>query len=140
MTAQQLSMFQPLPVALPPVGEDVLTPSQFKTLMAIADAIIPSIKSAEGSDPTADLQLPRDDYALTVKTFDQLAKSSNGELDSFLAERPSDLEPFRDYVRRTLCDNVNDDVRKGTIFFLNALKYVMGHSILILGEVFEQNN
>ena len=128
MTSTQLNLITPLdaPLPSPPEGE-VLTKSQWITLLAIADTIIPSIDMPTSASPHK-LCLQKGEYTAAIHTLGKKTstpRSTNLELpERYLQERASSIPEFRQLLRRTLGDFVREDARKGIRVILSALEYV----------------
>lgn len=124
MTTLALKLIAPLesPVPPPPSG-DVLTDSQWATLMAIADTVIPSIGDA--SQPAPDrLSIESTEYATVVKKIEaDITQSEKADLaQKYLQESPSTLPGFKQFLHRVLADYMREDARKGLRIMLSALE------------------
>lgn len=124
MTSTQLSLIAPLdtPLSPPPEGQ-VLTDSQWITLMAIADAVIPSIGvSSTSSD--INLCLAPSEYASAVESIGHClpAQADPGLTQRYLRENASSVPGFKDLVRRMLAVSIKEDARKGIRVILSALE------------------
>lgn len=124
MTPIALNLIAPLesPLPPPPNGE-VLTDSQWTTLMAIADTVIPSISDSSQSSPER-LMVEPSEYAMAVKTLKSEIPDT-GKVDlirTYLQESPSTLPGFKQYLHRTVEDFMREDARKGLRVLLSALE------------------
>ena len=124
MTSTQLSLISPLEAPLPPPrGGEALTDSQWTTLMAIADTIIPAIQvsSAQSLDS---LSVPASEYATiteTVKT--RLPPNADGHLlQEYFRENPSSIPAFKVLLQRMITDFLRDEARKGIKVILSTLE------------------
>ena len=114
------------PLAAPPT-EDIFTPEQWTTLMSIMDAVIPSIHRSSDPNNSQDnekTQLVVSDEAYQANA-DHLSEKVIGtwdELDQYMAERPSEIPKFKDFLRRMLGCYVPEKGRKGLGFILSSLK------------------
>lgn len=111
----------PLP---PPIEGDVLTESQWETLMAIADTIIPFIEVS--STPSLNkVAVQASEYeAATEKLKKSLATDTNPELPrKYMEENPSSLPGFRQALQRTLGEHVGEGALKGIRVILSTLEY-----------------
>lgn len=127
MTSNQMDVLAPLASPLPPPPEgDVLTPSQWTTLMALADTIIPSLEVSSPSDSTSQLRIEASDYTVAVqKLKEAMPNDVQGDLPrQYLNENASSVPGFRDLVHRTLGSYVREDARKGIALILTTLEYV----------------
>jgi hypothetical protein len=124
MTTAQLNLIAPLDSPLPPPAEgEVLTDSQWTTLMAIADTVVPAIEVS--STPSAkNLSLQASDYAVAAeKLKKRLPSEVNTELPhQYLHENASSIPGFKELLRRTIGDYVREDARKGIRVVLSALE------------------
>ena len=97
MTSTQLNFIAPLdtPLPPPPAGQ-ILTESQWTTLMAIADAVVPSIQ-VSSTLASSNLCLAPSEYASAVETISQrLPAETDPDLTQrFLLENASSLPGFR---------------------------------------------
>ena len=113
MTTQQMSLIAPLASPLPPLPEgEALTNSQWTTLMAIGDTILPNIESST------------DGYHTIVN---RLQNSASRDVDSvavssYFSESASSLPELRACLQRVLSKNVRQDAKKGISVILSALK------------------
>ena len=124
MTSTQLDLIAPLetPLLPPPKGQ-VLTESQWTTLMAIADAVIPSIE-VSSTLSNSSLCLAPSEYASAVDNITQrLPTGTDPNLTQrFLQENASSLPGFRELLQRILGEYVREDARKGIRVILSALE------------------
>ena len=113
MTTQQMSLIAPLASPLPPPPEgEALPKSQWMTLMAIGDTILPNIDSSSDGYQTIFKRL-RDSIS---KDVDSVAVSS------YLSESASSIPELREYLQRLLSENVRPEARKGISVILSALE------------------
>ena len=131
MTSAQLNLITPLDAPLPPPPEgEVLTASQWTTLLAIADTIIPSIEMPTSASPQK-LCLQKGEYTAAIHTLEKKTSApttthlANLDLsERYLQEFASSVPEFRHLLRRTLGEFVREDARKGIRVILSALEYV----------------
>ena len=119
MTSQQLSYFAPLASPLPPLPEgEVLTATQWKTLMAIGDAFIPSLGSGNS-------KLESSDYSSALSQIRGILPANTPETvaQTYLAESASSTPGARELLHRMFSDNIRPDARKGICVILSALEY-----------------
>lgn len=124
MTSTQLKIIAPLDAPLPPPpGGEVLTESQWTTLMAIADAVIPSI-DVSSTLSNSSLCLAPSEYASAVETITQRlpAQTPPNLTQRFLQENASSVPGFRELLHRILGDYMRQDARKGIRVILSALE------------------
>jgi len=124
MTSSQLNLIAPLDAPLPPASEgEVLTETQWITLMAIADTVVPAIE-VSSTPSTKSLCLQASDYATAIKTLKRrIPSETNGSLpQQYLQENASSIPGFKELLRRTIGDYVRADARKGIRVVLSALE------------------
>lgn len=116
----------PLETPLPDApAEQFFTDDQWTTLMAIMDAIIPSIgrQAAAGSNPSQ-LTVSDVDYNMAAEDLKKnVTDAPQGDsLERYLEEKPSDNPKFHELLQRSLIHYSPEDARKGLAFILSALK------------------
>ena len=126
MASQEpLDIFAPLaaPIAAPPDGE-VLTESQWATLMSIGEAVIPCI-DGYGANASNAIILEDEEYLKVVKELEVgRGPSVNRQLiRSYLAEGGSQIPGIRDTLQRTLALYLRPEAKKGFMVVLSALEY-----------------
>lgn len=123
MSSAQLGLIAPLDTPLPPLRDgEVLTDTQWRTLMAIADTVVPSIKAS--TEPSQDhLGLPPSEYTGALKRISARVPSRSGNdlAQQYLSERPSDIPAFKYLISRTLAECLAEDARKAIRVILSAL-------------------
>lgn len=124
MTSTELTIIAPLDAPLPPVPEgDVLTPSQWDTLLAIADTIVPALEVS--SVPSLkSLSVQPSDYTTAVRTIQNNipANASADAAQKYLAETASSAPGFKDLFHRILGNYMREDALKGIRVILSALE------------------
>lgn len=123
MAKQELCLIAPLESPLPPLATgEVLTESQWTTLMAIGDTIIPSI--ATSSIPsTAKLSVQESEYTAAIDRLNGLSAKPQADLyRKFLEENASSIPSVREAIQRLLSDYMPKDARKGFRVVLSALE------------------
>ncbi|KAG4442836.1 hypothetical protein IFR05_001717 [Cadophora sp. M221] len=126
MTSTALAAVAPLTAPLPdaPVG-NYYTKAQWKTLMALMDTVIPSIKreSVASTSSIDEEHIPDTIYSTLVHQLKRAVTNAptEVELEQYLAEKPSDNPDFHDLVKRTLMHYSREDARKGFSFLLSGL-------------------
>jgi 3-methyladenine DNA glycosylase AlkD len=126
MNSDQIEALAPLaaPLPDPPVGE-AFTPEQWTILLAIMDAVIPSVRrETDAGDKISQYTITDVEYN---KTVDHLKRTvvdtpDSQSLEEYFLERPSENPRFQDLLKRTLVVYSREDVRKGLAFVLSALK------------------
>lgn len=126
MTSTELKLIAPLDSPLPPVPKgEVLTESQWKTLLAIADTIVPAVE-ASSSPSLHKLSVQASEYTNAVEQI-QKAVPADGPSDAvqkYLAERPGSLPGFKELIQRQFGDYMREDALKGIRVILSTLEYV----------------
>ena len=124
MTSTQLNLIAPLATPLPPPREgDVLTNAQWRTLLAIADTVIPAVEVS--SHPSlSSLSLSSAEYSTAIDAIrTRLPTNAPAELaERYFQETASSIPAFQDLVRRTLSDFLHEEARKGIRVILSALE------------------
>lgn len=127
MSSRQMDVLAPLASPLPPPPEgDVLTPSNWTTLMAVADTIIPSLDDSSASDSTTKLRIEPSGYTVAVERLKRSMTNDASDANlarRYLSENATSIPAFKELVRRTLANYVREDARKGIAFILSALEY-----------------
>jgi hypothetical protein len=124
MSAPALEIIAPLTSPLsPPPGGEFLTDSQWNTLMAIADTVIPSIGVSSHPSPHG-LAIDSTEYATAVETLKALIPEIGDRnlAQRYLEERPSALPGFKEFLHRVLGQYTREDARKGLRMLLSALE------------------
>ena len=124
MTSTELNVIAPLeaPLPAPPEGE-FLTASQWTSLMAIADTIIPSIVVSSTPSPNK-LSILASEYTNAVS---QLKRTVPADADAeaphkYLQECASSTPGFQKALHRQLGFYVRQDALKGIRVILSALE------------------
>ena len=124
MTSAELDSFAPLDALLPPIPEgEVLTAAQWRTLIAIADAIIPAIEVS--TTPSHDkLSIQTSEYANAIDQIKNLTPplADGKAAERFLSESASSTPGFRDSIHRQLRQYMREDALKGIRVILSALE------------------
>ncbi|CAD6586944.1 MAG: hypothetical protein ASARMPRED_002881 [Alectoria sarmentosa] len=123
MTSTQLNLIAPIDTPLPPPPDgQVLTESQWTTLMAIADAVIPSIE-VSSTLSNSSLCIAPSEYTSTLETIAQRipAQTDPSLTQRFLRENASSVPGFRELVGRILGNYIREDARKGIRVILSTL-------------------
>lgn len=110
------------PLAPLPSG-DPLNEAQWKTLLAIADAIIPPIKPAATANTQTEISATDNEYSAAISTLKRLSHDPNGELvaASYLQESASSIPAFREGLHRLLALYMPQSTRRDFILALNIL-------------------
>lgn len=124
MTSTQLNLIAPLATPLPPPSKgEVLTESQWTTLMAIADTVIPSIEVSSDFS-RASLSLPASEYSTAIEKIESRLPSTTdaGVPQQYLRESASSISGFQVQLRRQLADYVPQNARRAIGVILSALE------------------
>ncbi|EEH09589.1 long chain fatty acid oxidase [Histoplasma capsulatum G186AR] len=111
----------PLPPA--PAASTVLTPLQWKTLLALADTVIPSIRPRSAAVCPGACTISDAEFALATHTL-QSVQNDFAHSDiavQFLAENASSVPEFKESMCRVLGQQIPDEARRGISVILNAL-------------------
>lgn len=128
------SQFTPKASPLPSLPEDPLTPSQWRLLLALADAIIPTVVPETPVDPMKELAVPSSEYsqALTTLESTNLRGDEEGLAKTYLSERPSQNPAFKEALWRFIGCHVPADLKSQLALAFNLLDYRAG-AILLTG-------
>jgi FAD binding domain len=137
MAAPELnaSPVKPKASPLPPrPTTDPLTPDQWKTLLAIADTVIPTIVPQSVAKPATELSVDDNSYSTILsKLQDTCLASGSVEPElakQFLAERGSENPAFKEALYRYLAFYLPSDLKKKLTLGLDLLSYRAGALIL----------
>lgn len=113
---------------LPPLPAiDPLSPQQWQTLLAVADAIIPSIEPIANVDKESQLG----QFTALTRVRQLAGPSVSPQLPAeFLAESPSYTPGFRQNIQRVLADYMPADQRRLLVFVLTSLESVAVRSVV----------
>ncbi|KAI4255103.1 MAG: hypothetical protein LQ352_002732 [Teloschistes flavicans] len=123
MTSTELNLIAPLDSPLPPPPDgDVFTPSQWATLLAIADTIVPAIE-ASSTHSVNNLSIQPSEYTTAVQKIQNVVpdKTSPDAVQRYLAEKGSAAPGFKELIHRTFGDYMRDDAVKGLRVILSTL-------------------
>jgi hypothetical protein len=120
----------PKATPLPPVpAEDPLTPAQWKTLLAITDAIIPAIKPKSTAKAITNVAVTDNEYSTAVSALRGLIPEHDLDADTaakdYLADYASSNPAFRLELQRIFAMYMPQSTRKELVMVLNILKYVL---------------
>ncbi|KAI9793742.1 MAG: hypothetical protein M1833_000688 [Piccolia ochrophora] len=124
MSTQQLGLIKPLATVLPePPPQEVLTSEQWTTFMAIAEAVVPEVRSsAQASPESKSVLVPPDHDALVDEIRSSVQNPPASDLvNRFLAEGTSNNPAFRREIQRTLGVNSHVDAQKKLALILTVL-------------------
>ncbi|TAQ85176.1 hypothetical protein B7494_g6507 [Chlorociboria aeruginascens] len=120
----------PLPDGPP---QDFFNETQWASLMAIMDTVIPSIRrESTTTDKISQLTISDTQYNTTVDHIKNAVVNPPDSvlLDEYLNERPSDNPRFQALLKRTMMFYARDDAKKGLSLVLSALNNRVGSYLL----------
>jgi hypothetical protein len=120
--------------ALP--SEDPLTAAQWKTLLAIAETIIPAVRPASTARGKAEIVVTDNEYSAVVSKLQGLTPDPDGEAaaKALLHDNPA-LDPvFREELRRVIALTLPHSAKKDLSMILNILNTRAG-SLVLTGKV-----
>ena len=124
MTSTELNLLAPLdnPLPPPPDGE-VLTAAQWRTLLAIADTVIPSVEVSTTSS-TDKLAVPASEYASAVEQIQKYTPTAveSDTARNFLQDNASSTPCFKESLNRRFGHYMREDALKGIRVVLSALE------------------
>lgn len=113
--------FPPLP------DTQLFSELQWKTLLSLADTMIPSVRSSGNANSTKVVPAPQFDSAVSKLASDIPGPDSAQKATRYLEENASSNPAFRDNIQRLFGTFVHQEGRKGLSLVLNALKYSFTH-------------
>lgn len=126
MATTEVEALAPLATPLPDEPSDLpFSELQWKTLLAIMDTVIPSIRrETTTSNQINQLTISDVEYNQTVQQLKKtLVNAPTSEaLDEYLDEKSSDNPRFQALLQRTLSTFAHDDAKQGLSFVLTTLK------------------
>lgn len=126
MAEQAVSAYTPVETPIPPApNSSFFSDAQWKTLFALADAIVPSIRTAATAKSSTDKVISIAEWDDAVSKLSSLitGHDSVAIATRYLEEDVSSNPTFRAYVERIIG---NHEGKAGFGLILNALKYVIG--------------
>ena len=120
---------------MPPLpSEDPLTAAQWKTLLAISDAVIPSIKPASVANARVEIAVADNAYSTAVSALRALTPeddpSAETAVTEYLAENASSNPAFKEELQRIFAMYMPQSTKKELFMVLNILEYVNLPSIV----------
>ncbi|PGH31182.1 hypothetical protein GX50_06061 [[Emmonsia] crescens] len=111
------------PLAPAPAANTILTPLQWKTLLALADTVIPSIRSKSAGGCPSDCMINDAEFALAAHHLQSIndASAHSDLAVRFLAENASSVPEFKESICRVLGQQIPEEARRGISVILNAL-------------------
>ncbi|KAJ5098406.1 hypothetical protein N7532_005407 [Penicillium argentinense] len=133
MADQAISTYTPLDVPLPPApATSYFTAQQWKALYALADAIIPSIRTASTSRGSNDTVVSQDQWNTAISKLTATSPSPEAVkiAAQYLEEDASSNLAFRACIERIFGDFMHDEGRSSFGLMLNALNTRAGLLIM----------
>lgn len=127
----------PKAAALPPLpAEDPLTAAQWKTLLAIADAVIPVVKPIAVANTKTEIPAKDNEYSTAISTLQSLTPEVDSEAvaKAYLQDNATSNPAFREGLRRVISLYLPQSSRKELGMVLNILDTRPG-SLLLTGYV-----
>lgn len=124
MTSTELNLLSPLDSPLPPPPEgEILTAAQWRTLLAIADTVIPSVEVSSALS-TSKLVIQASEYASSVDQIQHLipVPAETETAQRYLQESASSTPGFKELLHRQLGHYLREDALKGIRVILSALE------------------
>jgi hypothetical protein len=121
------SAYSPRPVSLPPAPDvKFWSEQQWTTFFALADAVIPSIRTAATVNSSADKVISTGEWDTTITKLSTLIPGPDAAAlaKEYLEEDVSSNPIFRATVQRIIGNHVHEEGKNGFGLVLNALKYV----------------
>lgn len=121
-----MSTYTPLEVALPPFPNlSFFSDTQWTTLFALCDAVVPSIRTAATVQSSLDKVISSGEWDAAVSKLTSLIPGPDAAkiATRYLEEDVSSNAVFRSYVQRILGDYVHEEGKAGFGLIMNALKY-----------------
>jgi hypothetical protein len=126
LRTSQVEILAPLAVALPdPPIDQFFTDEQWRTLMAIMDTVIPSIRRESAtSQNISELTIKDGEYNAAMQHLkDNVIDAPDSDsLKEYLEEKPSDNAAFQKLLQKSVLYYSTEDARKGLAFVLSTLK------------------
>ncbi|KAK3391379.1 hypothetical protein B0T20DRAFT_77893 [Sordaria brevicollis] len=137
------TLTMPKPVDHPPLAGEPVSSESWKTLMAIMDAVVPSVQQGADSLPPAvsisTVNLPKEEYQASLASLRRYAAPSEDRLkqedlfEAYLAEKPSENPVYERLLRHILL-NV-PPAKKRKLEMVLSLLGTRGGSLLLTGYV-----
>ncbi|OJJ45839.1 hypothetical protein ASPZODRAFT_133705 [Penicilliopsis zonata CBS 506.65] len=137
-----MESYTPLEPVLPPTPQtEIFSEIQWKTILSLADTVIPAIRPAEAASTASSdlaqksLLLPSEQYVSAQAALRARIPATEAAslAEQYLSENPSSIPGFRDAIQCLFANNVHPEGRKGITFILTALNTRAG-SLLLTGS------
>lgn len=126
MAIQDMASYTPLEAPLPPSPDTSFwSEAQWKTLFALCDAIVPSIRTAATVQSSKDKVISTGEWDAAISKLSSLIPAPDAAkvAAQYLEEDVSSNPVFRACVERVLGDYVHQEGKSGFGLIMNALKY-----------------
>lgn len=126
LPAQHVS---PKATPLPPLpAENPLTPAQWRTLLAITDAVIPAIKPMSTAIVKNELAITDNEFSTAMSAISKLTPENDPGADDaareYLADNASSNPAFKTELQRIFAMYLPDSQKKQLLMIMSILKYV----------------
>lgn len=124
---EQLVSFTPLVAPISPVSnEQVFNDLQWKTLLSLADTVIPSVRGPRARKSRATKVVPQAKLDAALETLRASIRSPDADTlaTQFLEENLTSIPEIRQALQRLFTQHVHKEGRNGLSMILSALKYV----------------
>lgn len=113
----------------PPIpAEDPLTPSQWKTLLAINDAVVPTIKPTATANAETEVAVTDSEYSNAISTLQALVPENDPDAvaaaKQYLEDHATLNPAYKLELRRLFAMYMPPSTRNDLGMILNLLKYV----------------
>lgn len=117
----------PKATPLPPLpAEDPLTPAQWKTLLAIADTVIPAVKPTSTANSRTEVAVADNEYSTAVSALRGLTPENDPDADTaakeYLADNASSNPLFRLELQRIFAMYMPQSTKKQLTTVLSILE------------------
>lgn len=117
----------PKATPLPPLPrKDPLTPAQWRILLAVADAVIPSVKPISTADSKIEVAVVDDEYSTAVSALRALTPEDDPDAETaakeYLAENASSNPLFKLELQRVIAMYMPQSTRKQLTTILSILE------------------
>ena len=117
----------PKATPLPPLpAEDPLTPAQWKTLLAIADTVIPAVKPTSTANRRTEVAVADNEYSTAVSALRGLTPGNDPDADTaakeYLADNASSNPLFRLELQRIFAMYMPQTTKKQLTTVLSILE------------------
>ncbi|KAL9087385.1 MAG: hypothetical protein Q9165_006682 [Trypethelium subeluteriae] len=129
MAEPYVEVIRQTPAPLPPLPEgDPLSRAQWISFMAIADAVIPSVRPEATAQKLKDQALPDRIYSDAYNSLRSVISkdASDDLLKEYFTEAPSSIPAFKSNIYRLLAQNIGNDAKQQMLIVLSLLNTCAG--------------